>query len=137
MEMEENANLSTSALMKDDAAKKCAPAKNKFRPGKAIINFWIDAMAFLTFLTCTVSGAALMRISHGEYGTEAGLLNNELFWGLPSNEWGHLHNLIGWISVALVVIHFTMHWRWIARVGSGALQPGRADGKKQKQETDI
>lgn len=92
MKIEENANLSTSASMQDGTAQKCAPAKNKFRPIKAIINFWIDTVTFLTFLICTVSGAALRCLLRGENITEAGLLNKELFWGLPSYEWGNLHN---------------------------------------------
>lgn len=132
MRTEENINLSTSASMKDDAVQKCAPAKNKFRPGKARINFWIDAVAFLIFLICTISGAALMRMQRDGYNAEAGFLNEELFWGLPSYEWGNLHNLTGWISVALVLIHIIMHWRWIIKMGFGALHSGRADGKKQK-----
>jgi len=132
MEIEENANLSTSASMKDDAAQKCAPARKRFWLGKARINFWIDAMAFLIFLMCTVSGAALMRIHPGEYNTEAGLLNGELFWGLPSYEWGHLHNLTGWISVALVLVHIVMHWKWIAMVGFSTLHSGKAREREQK-----
>ncbi len=56
MKIEENANLSTSASMQDGTAQKCAPAKNKFRPIKAIINFWIDTVTFLTLLMHSLRG---------------------------------------------------------------------------------
>jgi hypothetical protein len=41
---------------------------------KAGINFWIDALAFLTFSITTVSGMALMRIRPDGYDTQTGLL---------------------------------------------------------------
>ena len=98
-------NTSTFASAKKSVTQKCAPAKNKFRSSKARINFRIDT---ITFLICTISGTVLMRISHGDgAGTE--FSNQKLFWWLPSDEWAHLHNLIGWISFALVAVHIVMH----------------------------
>jgi hypothetical protein len=125
MEAKDNIKLSDFAFKKDSTVLKSAPAKNRFWPGKAYINFWIDAAAFLAFFICTVSGAALMRISHrahhGIDDTGAGLLNSELFWGLPGYEWAHLHNLTGWIFVALIIVHIAMHWRRTFRGGNSAV----------------
>jgi hypothetical protein len=122
MDAKDNINLSDFAFKKDCTMLKSAPAKNRFRPGKAYINFWIDAAAFLTFFVCTVSGAALLRVSHRAhhsiYNNGAGLLNSELFWGLPGYEWAHLHNLTGWILVALIIVHIAMHSRRVFRGGN-------------------
>jgi hypothetical protein len=118
---EENINLTDTALRKGNRVLKSSPVKNRFVPGKAYINFWIDLIAFLSFIICTVSGAALMRIQHSAhhsiYNTGAGLLNSELFWGLPGYEWAHLHNLSGWVLVALIIVHIALHWRRTFRAG--------------------
>jgi hypothetical protein len=112
--------LEDFALKQDNTVLKGVPAKNRFWPRKAYINFWIDAAAFLTFAICTVSGAALLRVSHRAhhsiYNTGAGL-PSEFFWGLPGYEWAHLHNLTGWILVALIIVHIAMHWRRTFRAG--------------------
>ncbi len=86
---------------------------------KAGINFWIDALAFLTLLITAVSGMALMRISHGEHDAEVNLLNEQIIWGLSHFEWLHIHNIIGWIFVIIAVVHMVMHRRWVARMCSG------------------
>jgi hypothetical protein len=113
--------LKDFALKKNNTMLKVVPAKNRFWPEKAYINFWIDAAALLTFVICTVSGAALLRVSHRDhhsiYNTGAGLPNSEFFWGLPGYEWTHLHNLTGWILVALIIVHIAVHWRRTFRVG--------------------
>ncbi|AKB80651.1 hypothetical protein MSBR3_0073 [Methanosarcina barkeri 3] len=121
MEREENTNLTAFTPIKGSKVLKNSPVKNRFVPGKAYLNFWIDLMAFLSFFICTVSGAALMRIEHGAFHssgyTRAGLLNDELFWGLQGYEWAHLHNLTGLILVALIIVHIAMHWRRTLRAG--------------------
>jgi cytochrome b561 len=121
VEREENINLTDFDLIKSNKVLKSSPVKNRFVPGKAYINFWIDFIAFLSFIICTVSGAALMRMQHGAFHssgyTRAGLLNDELFWGLPGYEWAHLHNLTGWILVALIILHIAMHWQRTFRAG--------------------
>ncbi len=93
---------------------------------KAGINFWIDALAFLTLLITAVSGMALMRISNGEYDIEVSLLNEQIIWGLSHFEWLHLHNIIGWIFVILMVVHMVMHRRWVAKMCSGLSRSGQA-----------
>lgn len=121
MEREENINLTAFTPIKGSTVQNSSPVKNRSVPGKAYINFWIDVIAFLAYFICTVSGAALMRIQHGAFhstgNTGVGLLNDELFWGLPGYEWAHLHNLTGWILVVLIIVHIAMHWRRTFRAG--------------------
>ncbi len=111
------------------SAKDAANIDNRVRNGslvcKARVNFWIDALAFLTFLVTAISGMALMRIHPLEYRTNAAMINGDLLWGLPYLEWMHLHNLIGWTFVALVVVHMVMHWHWIASMLNKRLSPKR------------
>ena len=66
------------------------------------INFWIDALAFLSFTICAISGYALMKGDH---------------------MWGHLHNLAGWILVALVIVHLITHRSWISSMISKPIRP--------------
>lgn len=98
---------------------------------KAGVNFWVDVLAFLTFVICAVSGWALMAIHPIDYSVEMGLLNSDMLWGISRFEWLHIHNIIGWIFVALVVAHLAMHWRWVIRACSGASSSGRAYKGKQ------
>ena len=116
---------------------KGAPARRRSWLGKAGIKFLIDALAFLTFLVCTLTGWVLMALRPGEDGPRMGLLNAELFWGIPHFEWANLHNLIGWIFVALVAVHLIMHWHWFAGMCFSALCPGRTCTSKQRPQTEI
>lgn len=72
-----------------------------------------------------------MLISHNTYGVGTGSLNGELFWGMSTYEWSHLHNLTGWIFVAFAVIHIVRYHRWIARMGIRALHLESANGKNR------
>ena len=85
---------------------------------KAGVNCWVDVLAFLTFVICAVSGRALMALRSSKHGMQTGLLNSEMMWRIPHYEWMNLHNLIGWIFVALVSIHLIMHLRWVVRACS-------------------
>lgn len=83
--------------------------------GRAASNFWVDLLAFLTFLISAFSGLVLMRNPIAAYYSEADLLGRELLWGLTRYEWAHLHTHISLIFVALVAAHLIMHRRWIVR----------------------
>jgi hypothetical protein len=90
-------------------------------------NFWIDALAFLIFIICTISGYAIMGGEHirsNENGTETELMNADVFWGIALSIWAHLHLLTGWIVVALVMVHMITHRRWISIMISKYIRPG-------------
>ncbi len=135
MEKIETARIET--VKREGIAHDGSPAKKRSQLGKAGINFWIDILAFLTFLICTVSGWALMAIRPGEHGAQTGLLSSEVLWGISRFEWMNLHNLIGWIFVALVAVHLVMHWRWVVRACSSTSSSGLACKSKQKLQTEI
>ena len=98
--------------------------KKKSRISRAGTNFWIDALASLAFVICTVSGWMLMDDRSGETGVQTGLMSTDVFWGLTRFEWEHLHNHSGWILVALVIVHFITHRSWISWMISRSIRPG-------------
>ncbi len=140
MEKNETAKIKTGKIetaKSEGAVHDGTPAKKRSRHFKAGINFWVDVLAFLTFIICAVSGWALMAIRPIDYVDETGLPNSDVLWGISHFEWLHLHNIIGWIFVALVVAHLVMHWRWVIRACSGTSSSGRACKSKQKLQTEI
>lgn len=52
MEREENTNLTAFAPIKGSKVLKNSPVKNRFVPGKAYLNFWIDlhGLPFLLYM---------------------------------------------------------------------------------------
>lgn len=129
--MEENETAKIETRKGEGVVHDSASAKKRSWRFKAGLNFWVDIFAFLTFVICAVSGWALMAIHPIDYTDEMELLNSDMLWGISRFEWLHLHNIIGWIFVALVVVHLAMHWRWVVRACSGTLSSGRACKSKQ------
>jgi hypothetical protein len=123
--------------MSEGAACDGAPAKKRSQCFKAGVRFWIDVLAFLTFAICAVSGWVLMAIRPSEHGAQTGLLNTEVLWGIPRYEWMNLHNLIGWIFVALVAVHLASHWRWVVRACSSTSSTGQECKSTQKLQTEL
>jgi len=80
----DSATMENTAM--DCAASKGALVKNKSRRGKNGFNFWIDILAFLTFLISTISEVGLMR-SPGGHEPQTGLPNADVLWGLSRFEW--------------------------------------------------
>jgi hypothetical protein len=71
------------------------------------LNFIIDVVAFVGFVTLTTTGV-LMR-----YLLPPGSGRHSTIWSLDRHEWGDIHF---WISVAffsLLALHLLLHWRWI------------------------
>jgi len=95
---------------------------------RARINFWIDALAFLSFVVCTVSGYAIMDGEHGLHqgnGINSNPIDATDFLGVELRVWSHLHLLTGWILVVLVIVHMVVHRRWISAAASKSIWPGR------------
>lgn len=94
------------------------------------INFWIDFLAFLSFVLCAVSGYAIMGEEHGPRG-EGNIGTASTNADESSDEsseasfrlWSHLHLLTGWILVALVIAHTITHRRWISVMISKSFRP--------------
>lgn len=135
--MEKTGTAKIETAKSEGAACGGAPAKRRPRHFKAGVNFWVDVLAFLTFVICAVSGWALMAIHPIDYTDEMELLNSDMLWGVSRFEWLHLHNIIGWIFVALVAVHLVLHWRWVVRACSSTSSTGRACASKRKMQTEI
>jgi hypothetical protein len=105
-------STTTDNAAMDSATFEDALVKKRSGRSKASFNFWIDVLAFLTFLISTISGLVLMH--PGSHGAETGPPNGDILWGLSRFEWQHLHTQISLVFVALIAVHLAMHWRWIA-----------------------
>jgi hypothetical protein len=79
---------------------------------RTILNFIIDIIAFIGFVTLTTTGVLMRYIlppGSGRYST---------IWSLDRHEWGDIHF---WISVgffSLLALHLLLHWRWIVSAAS-------------------
>lgn len=52
------------------------------------------------------------RLPHGD-GT-----SRPLFLGFGRHEWGEIHTWIGFLSVALLVVHLFLNWQWLVKVAA-------------------
>lgn len=88
------------------------------------VNFVIDTLAFAA-LALMVSTGLLLRFilpaGSGRLvaeGAGRGVLQKPitLLWGLTRSEWGDIHFWISMLLLAILAVHFFVHWRWIASV---------------------
>jgi len=105
-------NTARDYAAKDSAKFKGALVEKKSGRSKAVFNFWIDVLAFLTFLISTISGLALMH--PGSHSLAIGSSTGDALLGLSRFEWQHLHTQFSLIFVAMIAIHLIMHRRWFA-----------------------
>ena len=68
------------------------------------LNFWIDVLAFLSFVSLLFTGLMMHLIPRG-YG---GILVS----GFTRHEWGDIHLILALTFVSLIVIHVVLHWSW-------------------------
>lgn len=79
---------------------------------KTKLNYIVDFLAFIFFIISAVSGLAMLL--HMPSGVRQGRLQE--FLGIQKEAWLGLHNGTSLILIVLVIIHFILHWEWIARV---------------------
>lgn len=76
---------------------------------KQKLNYIINCLSFIAFLTIAVSGLIIYfflpdGIRRGGY---------QEFFGITKHVWINIHNIFGLIFLFLVSIHFILHWNWI------------------------
>lgn len=83
---------------------------------KVTQNYVLFVLLFLLGLFQAVSGFIMWFVlPHGNGGSR-GTASTAVFWGLEKNTWITLHD---WTAVALlvvVIIHISIHWKWIWRM---------------------
>ncbi len=70
------------------------------------VNFVVDTLLFVAAVAVVLSGIVVSQSIAGFFG----IANN------PSVIWYALHSVSANATIALVVVHLGLHWRWIARV---------------------
>ena len=79
----------------------------------AKLNVAIDALVAISFLVTAVSGVYFMLApAEGRNAVAAPVI---LF---SSTMWDLIHTWAGVIMIGAVVVHFTIHWRWVVNVTS-------------------
>ena len=70
---------------------------------KVKLNYVIDMVMLLVFLICAITGILLLV-------------------GVRGITIKDIHNLSGIILLALVIIHFVLHWKWIVCITKQCLK---------------
>jgi Domain of unknown function (DUF4405) len=79
------------------------------------INILVDVALFVSTVTVMLSG---LMVSH----TIAGLLG---FSATPNQLWVAMHSLTADTTIALLLAHFALHWRWVTSVAFRLVPAGK------------
>ncbi|MBF0142486.1 MAG: DUF4405 domain-containing protein [Magnetococcales bacterium] len=77
------------------------------------LHFGVGAAAFVSFVLLVVTGVLMRQVLPPGGGRFATL------WGLNRHQWGDMHFWIALPFLLLLVIHLSLHWRWILTVMTG------------------
>lgn len=69
------------------------------------VNLIVDAALFVSSVAVMLSGLMVSRAIAGALGLAA----------TPSVLWSAVHSVSASATVGLLLVHFALHWRWIAR----------------------
>ena len=80
------------------------------------INYLVDFLIFLAFITLNLSGLLISKFALQKLGIN-----------LPRNgAWKQVHTLAADVTLYLVALHFALHWNWVfAAIKSHVVQPIR------------
>jgi hypothetical protein len=77
---------------------------------KAKINYFVDVIAFVSFLVTAITGVLIFIFlppGEGRGGVHSYLL------GYGRHDWGAIHDWAGIIMTIAAIIHVVLHWKWI------------------------
>lgn len=85
---------------------------------KSTVNFIINAILFICMAAITGIGFLIKYVLiPGSERWEKYGKNVELsVWGMDRHEWAYIHLIIGFIILALVVLHIVLHWNIVMSV---------------------
>jgi hypothetical protein len=100
---------------------------------RTTMNFGVDLTCFINLLLLTATGAilrwALPPGSGGGHGSgfRGGRAPAEVkdLLGLGRHDWGDVHFALAVLFVCLILVHLSLHWRWIKTCGRSILSPSR------------
>lgn len=78
---------------------------------RARYNLWLNTVTALSFLICAVSGIYFLFVGGSEGGR-----NPEPMFLFSRTAWDMVHTWSGVLFIIAAILHFDIHWRWIANV---------------------
>lgn len=72
-------------------------------------NVVINALIGLSFILTAISGVCLLFFPGGSHGVTDPILFSRTTWDL-------IHTWAGIVMIGAAVVHFTIHWGWVAKV---------------------
>jgi preprotein translocase subunit SecY len=82
---------------------------------RGYFNIAVDAAIAVSFLLAGVSGVYFMFVPGGRWAADPGFLFSRSVWDL-------IHTWSGVTLIVAAVIHFAIHWRWVAKVTSNVFR---------------
>jgi hypothetical protein len=83
---------------------------------RSTFNFWIDLASFVVLFALVLTGLLIYYVlppcgnCDGAGCADTGALS---LWGLGRHDYGRIHFHLALAAVALVVLHLSLHWRWV------------------------
>lgn len=96
---------------------------------KPKMNYIVDLLAFISFIITALSGLAIKFYMPS--GVRQGRFQE--FLGIQKGNWSEAHDIAGIVFMALVVIHFILHWKWVVCMTKSVL---KLDSDNNKCETN-
>jgi hypothetical protein len=95
--------------------------KGVFEMSKAKLNYWLDAVIGVAFLTSAVTGLAFLLMGSGGYQGGQNPNFRTALLGLSRGTWSDLHTLASVVMIVGVLVHLVFHWTWIVCMTKKAL----------------
>ena len=92
---------------------------------KSKINYIVDFLAFVSFITTALSGLAIKFFMPS--GVRQGRLQE--FLGIQKGIWSEIHNWSGILLIIFVLIHLILHWDWIVCMTRNIFQVDKCENK--------
>ena len=86
------------------------------------VNLIVDSALFVAAVGVTLSGFMVSRAIAGALGL--------VF--TPSALWSSVHSFTADATIALLVVHFALHWKWITRVARRMARPSSPTTRTQE-----
>ena len=85
---------------------------------KSHLNFYIDVLLYIDMVVIAAIGLLVKYnlITGEERRARFGINVDQSLWGMDRHQWGHIHLLLGYLFLALTVLHIVLHWRVILRI---------------------
>ncbi|HOX10374.1 MAG TPA: DUF4405 domain-containing protein [Candidatus Moranbacteria bacterium] len=97
---------------------------------KQKVNYFIDFLAFLSFVATALSGLAIRFFMPS--GVRQGRLQE--FLGIQKGVWSEIHDWSGIFLIIFAIIHLILHWDWIVCMTKNMFQSNNGENKIEKNQ---